>query len=92
MRSMFNAILYVLRTGCQWNMLPNDFPPYKQVHEIYMKWVEREVFNVIVKKMRQDYRMLLGKDEEPTVAIIDSKTVQTVFNHDTIGVDGHKKN
>jgi transposase len=92
MRSMFNAICYVLKTGCQWEQLPKDFPPYKQVHEIYMRWMGRGVFNELLKVTRRKYRFLRGKEEEPTCAIVDSKTVQTVLNHRTVGVDGHKKN
>jgi transposase len=92
LRDMFNAVCYVLKTGCQWDMLPKSFPPYKQVHEIYMRWGNRGVFDELLKVTRQQYRISQGKDEEPTVAIIDSKTVQTIFNHDTVGVDGHKKN
>lgn len=91
-RDILNGIFYVTRTGVAWCDLPKDFPPYKRVHDQYMKWIRNGVFNKILTELRQTYRMLEGKDEEPTCAIIDSKTVQTVFNHSTIGVDGHKKN
>jgi transposase len=91
-RNILNGIFYVTRTGIAWCDLPEGFPPYRRVHDQYMKWIRNGVFDKILTELRQTYRMLEGKDEEPTCAIIDSKTVQTVFNHETIGVDGHKKN
>lgn len=91
-RDMFNGIIYVLTTGCSWADLPLCYPPYKRVHERYMRWIARGVFEAALTELRQKYRLMLGKDEEPTVAIIDSKTAQTIFNHSTVGVDGHKKN
>lgn len=42
---VFNAILYVLKTGCQWSALPHDFPKYKTVHSYFMKWNEEKILN-----------------------------------------------
>ena len=47
---MFNAVLYVLITGCQWEMLPNDLPNWKTVHHYFLTWSKEEVFDVILKK------------------------------------------
>jgi putative transposase len=91
-REMLNGILYILKSGCSWEMMPKDLPPYKRVHETFMRWKRRGVIDELLKNLRQEYRMLLGKDEEPTVAIVDSKTTKTIFNHETVGYDGYKKN
>jgi Putative transposase of IS4/5 family (DUF4096) len=47
---LFNAILYLLITGCQWRMLPNDLPPWKTVHHYFLTWSEDEVFDEMLKK------------------------------------------
>ena len=47
---LFNAILYVLVSGCQWRLLPNDLPPWKTVHHYFLTWSEDEVFDEILKK------------------------------------------
>lgn len=47
---MFNAVLYVLITGCQWEMLPNDLPNWKTVHHYFITWSKEEVFDEILKK------------------------------------------
>jgi transposase len=47
---LFNAILYLLITGCQWRMLPNDLPPWKTVYNYYNTWSEDEVFDEMLKK------------------------------------------
>jgi transposase len=47
---LFNAILYVLITGCQWRMLPNDLPNWKTVHHYFLTWSKLETFDEILKK------------------------------------------
>jgi hypothetical protein len=47
---LFNAILYLLITGCQWRMLPNDLPPWKTVHHYFLTWSEDKVFDEMLKK------------------------------------------
>ena len=47
---LFNAILYVLVSGCQWRLLPNDLPPWKTVHHYFLTWSKDEVFDEILKK------------------------------------------
>ena len=47
---LFNAILYVLVSGCQWRLLPNDLPPWKTVHHYFITWSKDEVFDEILKK------------------------------------------
>lgn len=47
---LFNAMLFVLVTGCQWRMLPNDLPPWKTVHHYFLTWSKDEIFDEILKK------------------------------------------
>jgi len=55
---LFNAILYVLISGCQWRMLPNDLPKWKTVHHYFLTWSELETFDEILKKSlgNSDYK------------------------------------
>lgn len=48
--TLFNAILYVLISGCQWRLLPNDLPNWKTVHHYFLTWSKEEIFDEILKK------------------------------------------
>jgi len=76
-REIVNAILYVLRTGCQWHLLPHDFPPYKTVFDYYRQWRRQGIWEQINATLREKLRVQLGRDPQPTAAIIDSQSVKT---------------
>jgi putative transposase len=76
-REIVNAILYVLRTGCQWHLLPHDFPPYKTVYDYYRQWRRQGVWERINTTLREKLRIHLGRDAQPSAAIIDSQSVKT---------------
>lgn len=77
-KRILEAILYVLRTGCQWRYLPNDFPPWKTVYTYFKKWKDTHLFEKLHHGLRKSLRILLGKKAEPSAAIIDSQSVKTV--------------
>lgn len=76
-RTIINAIRYVMRTGCQWRQLPKDFPPWKTIYSWNTrlknigKW--QEIHDILVKKVRET----VGKRATPSVGIIDSQSVKT---------------
>ena len=76
-REIVNAILYVLRTGCQWHLLPHDFPPYKTVFDYYRQWRRAGLWERINTVLREKLRIQLGRDAQPSAAIIDSQSVKT---------------
>lgn len=76
-REIVNAILYVLRTGCQWHLLPHDFPAYKTVYAYYRQWRRRGLWERGNTALREKLRIQLGRDPQPTAAIIDSQSVKT---------------
>jgi len=76
-REIVNAILYVLRTGCQWHLLPHDFPPYKTVFDYYRRWRRAGLWERINTVLREKLRIQLGRDAQPSAAIIDSQSVKT---------------
>ena len=90
-RELTNAVLYFVKTGCQWRHLPHDFPPYSTVHSFYRRarnsglW--DEILQHLVVKTRED----AGRSQEPTYAIIDSQSVKTVAASEDRGIDGGKK-
>ena len=76
-RSLVNGVLYVLTTGCQWAMLPKDFPPKSTTHDYF---VELNCSNVLTKIHHALYakvRALEGRNPEPTLAIVDSQSVKS---------------
>jgi len=76
-REIVKAIIYVLRTGGQWPLLPHDFPPYKTVFDYYRQWRRRGIWEQVNMTLREKLRVQLGPDPQPTAAIIDSQSVKT---------------
>lgn len=78
LREVVNAILYQNRSGCQWRMLPSDFPPWGTVHWYYRQWRLSGVWLKIHDVLREQVRMQAGKQATPSAAIVDSQSVKTV--------------
>jgi transposase len=89
--TLVNAVLYLVKTGCQWRMLPKDFPPYQTVHSFYrrarIKGIWAAMMDDLVKKTRQK----ADRQETPTYALIDSQSVKTTLASAERGIDGGKK-
>jgi putative transposase len=76
-REIVNAILYVLKTGCAWHLLPHDFPPYSTVFWYFRAWRKAGVWEQLNGVLRETVRQQLGRDPQPSAGIIDSQTVKT---------------
>ena len=76
-REIVNAILYVLRTGCQWRALPHDLPPWKTVYTYFRVWRLDGTWQRIHDTLRQKVRRSVGKHPDASAAILDSQTVRT---------------
>jgi putative transposase len=81
-REIVNAIPYVLRTGCQWHLLPHDFPPYKTDYDYYRQWRRNGLWERINTVLRERLRIELGRNAQPSAAIIDSQSVKTTEKGD----------
>lgn len=93
LREIVNAILYQNRTGCQWDLLPHDFPPSSTVYDYFRQWRDDGTDRQIRDLLRRQVRKRAGRNEEPTAMCIDSQSVDTAFTaaNETVGYDGNKK-
>ena len=90
-RWVINAILYVTRTGCQWRMLPAEFPNWNTVYGVFWRWRNEGVWQRVHDALREKTRRSVGKKSTPTVAIVDSQSVRTAEGGSDRGYDGGKK-
>ena len=92
---LLNAILYVLKTGCQWRMLPNDYPPFRTVHKYFRKlWVLGIMESILFELNNKIIKSQLVNRENNTLKlIIDSKSIDSAerLKAKYKGIDGHKK-
>lgn len=85
-REVVNAIIYVLRSGCAWHLLPHDFPPSGTVYDYFRRWQRDGTWELIHQTFRDQVRIQAGRDAEPTAAIIDSQSAKT---NEQGGIDGY---
>lgn len=91
LREVVNALLYMLRTGCQWDMLPERFPPRSTVNGYFNAWKSDGTLDEINRVLRESVRVQEGRKRTPSAAIIDSQTSKTASVSESTGYDGAKK-
>jgi putative transposase len=91
LRAVFDALFYLLRTGSPWRYLPNNFPPWQTVYYHWRQFCRTGLWTRLYRALRAAERRRVGRDPNPSVAIMDAQSVKTVEESGRIrGYDAHK--
>src|SRR3954447_228469 len=93
LREIFNAILYVNRTGIAWRYMPHDLPPWQTVYGYFKTWTDDGIFTDLNYNLNGLVRKKSGREATPTASIMDTQSVKTSTNVPTAtqGIDAGKK-
>jgi transposase len=92
LREVFNGLRYIVKTGCQWRMMPNDLPPYYTVFQQTQRWIKAGCFESICGDLRVVLRRIEGRNDQPTAAILDGRVMQsTPESGARAGYSGYKR-
>jgi transposase len=92
LRDLFNAVRYVVKTGCQWRFLPHDLPPWTAVYQQARRWLQAGIFEQITHDLRMIVRLVAEREAQPSATILDGRTLHsTPESGSRAGYDGAKK-
>jgi putative transposase len=90
-RSVINAIFYLLRTGCQWRLLPREFPAWNTVYQYFRSWENEGIWTCVQRSLYEAARKQAGRNACPYVVIMDGQSVKTTERGGVRGFDAHKR-
>jgi putative transposase len=90
-REIVNAVFYVTKSGCQWRMLPLNFPSWKTVYDYFRRWCIEGTWEKVLDILNRKDRTNRGKAAVPSYGIVDSQSIKTQYNSDDRGIDGGGK-
>lgn len=92
LRDILNAVMYLVKTGCQWRMLPADFPRWEIVYYYFSAWRKSGLWKLLHDSMVKQVRKREGREDQPTAGIIDSQSVKsTLVSSEDKGFDAGKR-
>ena len=91
MRDVFNGILYLTKTGCQWRMLPHTFGCWQTVYGYFNKWREQNIFVQVQQALSRRERKRKGRKPAASAGCVDSQSVKTATQSESKGYDAGKK-
>lgn len=90
-RGLVNACCYLLRIGCAWRLLPSSFAPWQAVYKAFVRWTELDAFEQMHDRLRQQWRLRMGRHAHPSAAVIDAQATRSSPQGGEAGFDGGKK-
>lgn len=87
----FEGVLYLLKTGCQWRMIPQKYGHWRSLYHYFRSWSERKWFHKLQRKLLWHSRIRLEQRKSPTTIVIDSQSVKSGLSKSIKGIDGNKK-
>lgn len=91
LRTVLEAMFYLNKTGCQWRMLPERFPPWQTVYYYFRRWKHAGLWGRVLERVRETVRLSRGREPSPSAAVIDCQSVRTTTMGGVRGYDGFKK-
>jgi putative transposase len=91
MRDVFNAVFYLLKSGCPWLMLPTTFPPWNAVYHHFRQWSRDGIWSWLSDRLRAQVRKAVERDYRPTAAALDSQTMRSDPHGGRVGYDAAKE-
>lgn len=85
------AVLYIVKTGCQWRLLPHDYPKWSAVKSFYYRAIAKGIWKKVMQSLVAETRVNAGRSENPSYVLIDSQSVKTTADAHNRGYDGGKK-
>ena len=76
-REVVNGMLYILRSGCSWRMMPHDLPKWQTVYTYFRAWLRSGLWQRILDGLREDVRIAAGRNPQPSLVVLDSQSVKT---------------
>ena len=90
-RELVNAVRYIVKTGCQWELLPKDYPNYKTVNSFYVRARKSGLWEEIMDMLVEKTRLKAERTAKPSYSLIDSQSTKTIYASEERGIDGGKK-